>query len=427
MQIKLKITVTLSVIAILIAGCAAFTAYGSAMLEGRSAFNNGNYDHAVVKAAESLMIKPEYEPAQTLIKKAFRASNQEHKTKLDQLAISEGKFKWDDMVTEYKALIRIHSTVNKLPPITMASGEIIVLETADFSKNLAEAAKEAAEAHYQEGIKLEMTSHISDDINLKKQSAKEFKIASDFVPGYRDSAERYEEMRKAAILRMAVFFEDRSQTYGGYGPVTLTVMDNVVSSILNDQSATEFLELMTRDQLNRVIQEQALSQTGMTNELTAIEAGKILGINQILTGRITQIIYTIPQLTNNTRKVTRKVVTGEEEYTDKDGNKKTRKVRSNVSASFTKYSKRTSASIHGSYNIIDVETSKILRSNTFKESSSSRVEWGTFTGDARALSGLDKRLTAKGERPLPNAQTMVSQAASKLANSLANSIKEYAR
>ena len=138
-----------------------------------------------------------------------------------------------------------------------------------------------------------MTSHISDDINLKKQSAKEFKIASDFVPGYRDSAERYEEMRKAAILRMAVFFEDRSQTYGGYGPVTLTVMDNVVSSILNDQSATEFLELMTRDQLNRVIQEQALSQTGMTNELTAIEAGKILGINQILTGRITQIIYTL--------------------------------------------------------------------------------------------------------------------------------------
>jgi len=423
LQINLRISVTLSLMSILIAGCAALTAHGSAMLEGRSAFNNGNYDHAVVKAAESLMIKPEYEPAKTLIEKAFRSSNEQHRTKLDQLDVSEAKFKWDDVVTVYKALIMTHSAVSKLPSITMASGEVINLETEDFTKNLAEATKKAAEGHYNEGIKLGK----SDDIALKKQSAKEFKLAGDFIPGYRDSAELYEEMRKDAILRMAVFFEDRSQTYGGYGPVSLTVMDDVVSSILNDQSATEFLELMTRDQLNRVIQEQALSQTGMINELSAIEAGKILGINQILTGRITQIIYTIPQLTDNTRKVTRKVVTGEEEYTDKDGNKKTRKVRSEVSASFTTFSKRTSATIHGSYNIIDVETSKILRSNTFKESSSSRVEWGTFTGDARALSWLDKRLAAKGEQPVPNAQIMVSQAATKLANSLANSIKEYAR
>ncbi len=423
MQTKLRLIVTLSVMAIFMAGCAALTAHGSAELEGRNAFNSGNYDHAAIKAAESLMIKPEYEKAQTLIKKAFRVSNDQHTTKLDQLAASEAKFKWDDVVSEYKALIRVHTAVGKLPPITTEAGEVIELNTTDYSENLAAASKEAAEAHYQEGI----TLGASEDLAVKKQSAKEFKIAGEFVPGYRDSAVRYEEMRKAAILRMAIFFEDRSQSYGGYGPVTVTVMDRVVSSILNDKSATEFLELMSREQLSRVVQEQALAQTGMTDENTAIEAGKILGIHQILTGRITQIMYSRPQSSHNTKTVKRKVVTGTEKYTDKEGKEKTRKVRTEVSAQFTEYTKTTSASINGSYNIVDVKTSKILKSDTFQETSSSNVKWGEYSGDERALSGNQKKLAGKSEQPVPNAQILVSQAANKLANSLANSIKEYAK
>ena len=66
----------------------------------------------------------------------------------------------------------------------------------------------AAETHNNEG----MTLSSSNDLKIKKQAAKEFKMALGFVLEYRDASQKYEKMRQAAILRMAIMpFETREE------------------------------------------------------------------------------------------------------------------------------------------------------------------------------------------------------------------------
>lgn len=403
-------------------GCAAFTAYGRLESEGRNAFRAGDYDSAVYRAAQSLALKPDYEPAQFLIQDALKAAVLYHNDNLRSLFTSEEKFRWDKIASEYRNLVNLNETIQRLPTLRTESGDVIEFSITDYTAELDSSSRNAAEVHYQEGIRLST----SDDVNVKKLSAKAFKTAGAFVPGYRDSDERYEQMRQAAILRMAMFIEDKSGKRQFSG-VSETIMDNVVSSIFNDKSATEFLELISRDQMETVLSEQAISQTGIVNQEMAIQAGKLMSIHQIVAGKITQITYTPPQLSTYKRTETKKVVVGKEKYTNDKGEEKERKVYEEVEAKVKFFSRSTSARINGSYTIVDVATSKIMKSDTFEEFASATTQWAEYKGDARALSYSTRELARRGNKPVPVAGEIVNRAAKKLSASLASSIKNYAR
>ena len=408
-----------------LAGCAAFTAYGRLEKQARQAYQRGDYDQAVYDCAYALRINPSYEPAQFLIQDTFKAAVIEHKANLNNLSSSTEKFRWDKIVSEYNDLIRLNRTIDQLPVLRhKATGELIAFETTDYSSQMAPAIQMAAEIHYNEGITLSS----SNDLKIKKQAAKEFKMALGFVAGYRDASQKYEEMRQAAILRMAMMpFEDKTGTRRKYGSVSEVIMDDVVSSILSDNSATEFLELVSRERLEEVIEEQALSQSGIIDESMAIEVGKILGVNEILSGKITQIIVSPEETTRDVRREKSKVVIRREKYVDDEGKEKVRKIYGEVEAKIIVFKRSTSARIRGSYNIVDVETARILKSDSFEESSSANVSWATFSGDERAISWSTRQLAKKGEQRVPVEGEMVNMAAKKISTSLAKSIKDYAR
>jgi len=69
----------------LIAGCAAFTKYGKLEKSALQYYQKGDYDTAVFKAAESLKLNPKYDKAQALIKNAFKAAVNTHKSKIKKL------------------------------------------------------------------------------------------------------------------------------------------------------------------------------------------------------------------------------------------------------------------------------------------------------------------------------------------------------
>jgi curli biogenesis system outer membrane secretion channel CsgG len=253
-------------------------------------------------------------------------------------------------------------------------------------------------------------------------------MALGFVAGYRDASQKYEEMRQAAILRMAMMpFEDKTGTRRKYGSVSEVIMDDVISAILRDNSATEFLELISRERLEEVIEEQALSQSGIIDESMAVEVGKILGVTEILSGKITQIIVSPSETTRDVRREKSKVVIRHEKYVDDEGKEKVRKIYGEVEAKVIIFKRSTSARIRGSYNIVDVMTARILKSDSFEESSTSNVKWATFSGDERAISWNTRQLSKKGEQRVPVEGEMVNMAARKISTSLTKSIKDYAR
>lgn len=403
-------------------GCSVFTAHGRLEKEGRLAYQNGDYDLAVYRASQALALKPNYQPAQLLISNAFKAAVLYHDDTIKRLNISDEKYRWDDLVKEYQALVQINQIIERLPTLRSESGDLIEIATVDYTVKLDSANRNAAEFHYTEGMRLST----SDDLKLKKMSAKEFRAAAKYVPGFRDSDARYEEMREAAILRMAIFIEDKSRQRQ-FGSISETIMDNVVNSIFNDKEATEFLELISRDQLENVLSEQAMSQTGIVDETMAIEAGRLMSVHQIIAGKITQITYTPPELSVRKRKETKKVVIGKEKYVNKNGEEKVRKIYEDVEAIVSFFSRSTAVRINGSYTIVDVATSKIVKSDTFEEFVSATKEWATFKGDERSLSFSTKTFVRRGVQQVPVAGEMVNRAAKKLSSSLSSSIKDYAR
>jgi len=407
-------------------GCAALTQYGKLEKSARQYYVGGRYDAAVFNCAQSLKLNPDYEKAQMLIQDAFRAGSNAHENKITGLKASTAKFKWDEIVSEYEALIKINQAIKELPTLTTKkTKEVIKFETTDYTKELAESKTNAAEAHYQEGLTLSKR----EGIEIQKQAAKEFKAAMGFVPEYKEASSLYDKSRKAGIKRLAIIpFEDKSGKMGKYGDLSGMIVDDIVSNVMADQSAMEFLEIISRDQLEMVMQEQKFGLTGIVDEKTAVELGKILGLHEILTGKITQIIYTPERTVSKNVKQKGRAVVGEEKYVDKKGKTRTRDVWGDVYANVTIYTRTTGAKIAGSYKVIDVKTAKLKKSESFTGDSNFKCEWAKlFSGDERALDRETRNLASNTENPAPVEDEMVNKAAKNLSYSLSRTLKEYAR
>lgn len=410
---------------LLLLGCAALTQYGRLEREARQHYQRGDYDQAVFKCAASLKTNPQYDKAQLLIRDAFRAAVNMHQDMIQQLESSGGKFKWDRIASEYEALVKLNQTIKSLPTLVdKKTRRLIRFELGDYAEALAETKTNAAEAHYQEGLRLSQKK----GVDFQKQAAKEFKAAQQFRPDYKDSARRYQSCRQAGIKRVAIIpFEDKSGKRGRYGAVSEMITDQIISQVMSDPSAMEFLELISRDQLEHIMREQQLEMSDLVDEQTAVRLGRLMGVHKILTGKITQIITVPARTVKKPEKQKARVVVKTEKYTDSKGKKKKRYIWGDVEATVTFYTRTAGASIVGSYKIIDVETARIERSESFTGESKFKYEWATHSGDERALDRKASELVKKGERPAPTAEQLVNQAAENLSTSLAKSLKEYSQ
>lgn len=453
---------------LLVASCASFMEYGKLEDRARKNYLEGDFDSSVFTVVKSLKIEPTYDKAQELVKDVFPKAVDAHIEKINQLKDSNEKFKWDGIVSEYTKLIELNKAAGSLPPLTIKkTKEAIKFEIKDYSVDLSTAKTNAAEAHYQEGVLLSKSGtstreraakeftiankyvpnykdamalaaegYYKEGLNLikqhgvdiQKQAAKEFKTAMSFVPDYKDSAALYEKARKAGVKRVAIIpFADKSGKTAKYGAVADTVADQIISKIMNNQGAMEFLEIISREQLGNVMQEQKLGTTGIIDDATAVSLGKVLGVHEIITGKITGITYTPERTTEKNVSQKANVVVGEENYYDNKGKQRTRSVWGDVHANVTIFMRTAGTSVNGSYTIIDVKTAKNIKTNAFTGKDDFKSEWGRFTGDERALDQQNKALCSKNEEMPPAEEELVNTSLKKLSDTLANEIISYAK
>lgn len=419
--------------------CVAFltscaTKHGDLMKSAQANYQANQYEAALRDAVAALKLKPDYDKAQDFVVTFFNGAVKAREAKIKSLEATPSRFKWDGIVAEYKGLIGINELVKNLPPsalIHKRTKQRITFDTKDYTNPLGEAAYNAAEVHYQEGIQIAGLSH---DVDTQKKAAKAFKKAEEFVPGYKDASILYERSRLAGVKQMAILpFEDKSGKAHLYGALSETITDQIIHSVLSDPSATEFLELVSRDQLERVMQEQRLGLTGMVDSQTAANLGQVLGVHEIVIGKITDILYVPakPRSKKIAQSRTLRVASGTETYTDSNGKVKTRTkyVDKKVSAMVVHYTVESSAQISGSYQIIDAQTAEIKRGGTgvFKEKTDFKAEWGRYSGDKAALDKYYSKLCSVDEQFAPTEDEMVRDLADKLGNQLAEQFKTYAR
>ena len=417
--------------------CVAFlnscaTKHGDLMKSAQVHYQTNDYEAALRDAVAALKLKPDYDKAQDFVVTFFKAVVEGRENKIKSLEATPNKFKYDGVVAEYKGLIEINNLVKNLPPTALIhkkTKQRLVFNIKDYTPQLNEASEKAAEVHYQEGI---LIAASGNDVDTQKMAAKEFKKAGEYVPGYKDSSIRYEESRRAGIKKMAILpFEDKSGKAHLYGALSETITDLIIDSVINDPSAREFLDLVSRDQLERVMEEQHLGLTGLVDAQTAASLGQVLGVHEIVVGKITDILHV--RARTSTKKVpqsaTIRTASGRETYTASDGKVKTRTkwVERNVFATVTHYTRESSASITGSYQILDAQTAVIKTSGRLSEKSEFKAEWGEHTGNRAALNRRYAALCDVEEQFPPTGDEMVRELAEKLSNQLADHFKMYAR
>jgi TolB-like protein len=449
-------------------GCASFSEYGKLHKSARGSYASCSYDESISKVAKSLRINPNYKKSQLLIQSVYPRATESHLELIEVIKEENAKFKWDKIAAEYEALQAINKDIKSIPALVeKKTGIPISLPVIDYRKELSQAKRSAAEEHYLagralfgktgiinrdkaavqfraansfvpdyldskdlaaegyylEGILLSRT----DTLDSQKQAAKSFSAAQTFVVDYKDSASRYEKARLAGIKRVAIIpFVNKSGQGNQYGAIADTIVDGIVSKIMNDPEAIEFLEIISRDRLQQVMEEQKLGMSGLVDGSTVAEVGKVLGVHEILTGQINQLIISPERTTNKRIKETDEVVVGEREYTDDKGKTRTKNVWGDVSANVAIYSRTAGASISGSYKVIDVKTAKVKDTQMFKGSSDFACEWASCSGDNRALSDQSKELIQKIEKTAPVPAEMLNSAAEDLITSMAATLKKYA-
>lgn len=409
-----------------VTGCAG--KHGKLMESAQASYRVNDYETALRNAVMALKHKPDYEKAQNFAPTFFNAAVEARQNKIKGLQASSSKFRWDGLVAEYKALIEINRLVKSLPPlIHKKTKQRITFETADYSTQLRQASENAAEVHYQEGIRL---ANSGSDVETQKSAAKEFRKAKEFVPGYKDADNRYEQARSAGVKRMAIFtFEDKTGKTDKYGGGLLDqITDVIIGNVQDDPEASEFLEIISREQVEAVMAEQNLGFSGRFDDKTVAGIGQVAGVHELVIGQITRLTYTPARTKSKSspRKNTLRLPAGE--YVDEKGKTRTRYADKVVSATFTHYTVASSVTITGSYKILDVKTAKVNKTDRFTVTHDFSAEWGEVSGDERALSRReDRRLHSLEEQEAPLEEDMVFDAAEKLSAELSQKLIAYAR
>jgi TolB-like protein len=394
------------IVIVALTGLAACSKNKQLYKKANARFEQGDYDAATYLAAESLSLKPDYAKAQGILGQAYPRATQAHLDRISQLKLSDDDSNWVEIVHEYEALKSLHSAVRTLPPLRNPdSGQRISFDLRDYSAELSQARSNAAEYYYQKAIH---QSRMDNSRASQKEAAGYFKTALSFVADYKDCRTRYETVRQKAITRIAILpFEDKSGSHDRYGAMADILADQIISRILQDQDNTEFLEIITRAQMDQLMQEQQLSASGLVDESSAARIGVLLGAQEILSGKILQVNYVPPRISTMELSETTNIEV--EDQID------VRSEEKEVSCLMHKYTKTASLQILASYTVVDVSTGRINTQESFKATQTFEQSWGKIiSGDSRALKPAQKALTNKSEPQAPTAKTMVNDALDQL-------------
>ncbi len=416
---KYKSSFLLVIYCLISVSCAYFSAHGRAYKKAQSANKRGHYEKAVYASVDALLIKPDYEEVEKIMDEAFPKAIHEHHKKIDRLKSHQKDFYWDKILNELKILKNLKLSLEDLDH----KNSQIWLSKADVRDYISEidiAKNNAAEDHYQKGLSLKSNT----DRESQKNAAQQFQVAQSFVNNYKDAQDFYLICKNAGTTRIAILPFSNKSGKSRYGSVGENISSSIRSALLNDQAIMEFVNIIDRQQIDQIIKEQKLSQSGLVDSKTSLEIGKLLGVHQIISGEVTYLTASKPEHLKNTQRYTKEVVIDTEAYTDDEGKQKSRNIYGEVRATVTTHSISASAQIRASYQVLHAETAQVLNSEMVSGSRQFNFTWATYNGDQRALSNEVKKLTRKSEKAAPSKEQLVLDAITNLNEKIIRKVKK---
>ncbi|MBK9059359.1 MAG: hypothetical protein IPL81_05635 [Flavobacteriales bacterium] len=153
-----------------------------------------------------------------------------------------------------------------------------------------------------------------------------------------------------------------------------------VTSALTDVN-DPFIQVVDRDNIQRILDEQRMGMSGVVDESTAVSAGKLLGAQAVVMGTV--ITYT-----EQPGKTKRSTKDGYESYQVKVLNKETNNYSYDTRykpAKYNEYYQENKTNISFSYKLVSLETGQVLMSKVVDKQADDHAYYATYDGNAKAL------------------------------------------
>lgn len=196
--------------------------------------------------------------------------------------------------------------------------------------------------------------------------------------GYKDAAQLKRQCVEMGRYAIAVL---PFNTVGSKAatPQAATLQSYVTAALtdLNDP----FIQVVDRDNIQRILEEQRMGMSGVVDESTAVSAGKLLGAKAVVMGTV--IAY--KELPGKAKRSTKD---GYESYQVKLVNKETNNFSYDTRyrpANYTEHYQENKANISFSYKLVSLETGQVLMSKVVDKEANDHVYYATYDGNAKAL------------------------------------------
>ena len=309
----------------------SLTILGAALVVGLSfkIFNNfsDNKEYEkYLKEGQKYLDKEKYSSAISEFKKAKDLKDSSKVKKLLQQAYI-GKGKINSQEENYKLAIQNFEKAKKY-------------KKSDEVNQLLDKAKTDFQAkHYQQAISYQKQG----ELVAAYQELKKVKTYGNYKDLNSLNDQVYQELRKVKLQRIAVLdFEDTTYGYGNLGSKVAGLFTGELLA-----KNLEFIEIVEREQLNSILNEQKLSSaSGLVDESTAKELGNILGVDYIVVGKI--LSADVDTETSSEY---------EEEYDASEGEYVDKKI----------YTKEKEAYTQIIFKLLNVSTGQVVSSKTIKK------------------------------------------------------------
>ncbi|MFN3875094.1 MAG: CsgG/HfaB family protein [Flavobacteriales bacterium] len=138
-----------------------------------------------------------------------------------------------------------------------------------------------------------------------------------------------------------------------------------------------FLKVVDRENLDRIMQEQRLSLSGVVDEQTAARVGNLIGAQALLIGDITDYREEAGQLRQSTKN-------GYEAYRVEQVNRETGEkyfVTRYKPVSYTEFYQENKARIAVNCRLVSLETGEVIMSKSFDREADDHMYYATYTGN----------------------------------------------
>ena len=143
-----------------------------------------------------------------------------------------------------------------------------------------------------------------------------------------------------------------------------------------------FIKVVDRENIERILAEQRLGMSGVVDEATAVQAGKLMGAQAVLMGTLTDYSEEVGTLKRSTKEGFRGY---QVKVPDPANPGQMMPVTKHEKTRYTQFQQVNKVSCSFSYKLVSLETGEVLFSKVVDRTVTDQADYATYDGDRNAL------------------------------------------